>query len=319
MICRNCGFNNAPGDAFCGNCGRFLEWEGDAAAPPTDETSVQPAVPPPPPPIEPPPPIGPPPRPPGPPQMARPVGGGPSPGAIVCWNCGRSNPPSRSFCQQCGERLTVSSLDDDQPRPAPLADGGRRSLAIVIALLALLVLGGGAAAVLMFGSGPSPSATPTDIAALTSSPETPTPPVTGSPPPTDLPTDTPSPTPTAEEPTTPPPAQPSCADSTVPTAWLNLSGANTEERVRRGEAWCIHVVYMVPDPNFGFGRIRLRMDGEVIHQQEHHAGSAETEYQQLFDEPVFVPPRTTVEYRMRCDTDFCNAVIQVGYEQIRVP
>ncbi len=31
MICGNCGFQNTPGDEFCGSCGHFLAWTGDQA------------------------------------------------------------------------------------------------------------------------------------------------------------------------------------------------------------------------------------------------------------------------------------------------
>ena len=31
LVCRRCGFTNVPGDAFCGSCGAFLEWEGQPA------------------------------------------------------------------------------------------------------------------------------------------------------------------------------------------------------------------------------------------------------------------------------------------------
>ncbi len=36
VLCRRCGFANGPGDQFCGSCGAFLEWEGQAegATPP---------------------------------------------------------------------------------------------------------------------------------------------------------------------------------------------------------------------------------------------------------------------------------------------
>ncbi len=31
ILCKRCGFANVPGDQFCGSCGAFLEWEGEAA------------------------------------------------------------------------------------------------------------------------------------------------------------------------------------------------------------------------------------------------------------------------------------------------
>ena len=31
VICKNCGFSNADGDEFCGNCGKYLEFTGVSA------------------------------------------------------------------------------------------------------------------------------------------------------------------------------------------------------------------------------------------------------------------------------------------------
>ncbi len=44
IVCGNCGHKNDASDAFCGNCGQFLEWvgkpEGEAeAAEPESPTS----------------------------------------------------------------------------------------------------------------------------------------------------------------------------------------------------------------------------------------------------------------------------------------
>lgn len=33
IICRRCGTHNEPGTIFCGDCGAFLEWEGEAVGP----------------------------------------------------------------------------------------------------------------------------------------------------------------------------------------------------------------------------------------------------------------------------------------------
>lgn len=104
--CARCGFENAPGDQFCGSCGAFLEWEAapavDAApvagGAPTGEAAAQRA-----------------PAPPGasdagaPPPSATP----PSPGTstaggelLRCPACGIANPADRTFCQTCGARLS---------------------------------------------------------------------------------------------------------------------------------------------------------------------------------------------------------------------
>jgi zinc ribbon protein len=126
VICKNCGFSNADGDEFCGNCGKYLEFsgvvaeetpatpppppgDGSASAggqdspppPPLDDSTTAMPVPPPPPPDSgaagpPPPPSG------G--GSDQPSGRGPD---VICWNCGRRNPGGRTFCIQCGERLAA--------------------------------------------------------------------------------------------------------------------------------------------------------------------------------------------------------------------
>ena len=121
-ICRRCGFQNVPGDVFCGSCGAFLEWEGEAAeAVPEPAPAGDPDVPvvgggtahgaPPPPnpyqaqqPVQPvpawtPPPAGGTPPPVG--QPAAPSGAG----LVRCPACGIANTPGRTFCQSCGAKL----------------------------------------------------------------------------------------------------------------------------------------------------------------------------------------------------------------------
>jgi hypothetical protein len=47
IVCTKCGFQNEAGDAFCGSCGSFLEWAGDAppaAAGTPTPTVTEPAV-----------------------------------------------------------------------------------------------------------------------------------------------------------------------------------------------------------------------------------------------------------------------------------
>ena len=44
IVCGNCGHQNDATDAFCGNCGQFLEWVGqkvEEPAPPAAETPVE--------------------------------------------------------------------------------------------------------------------------------------------------------------------------------------------------------------------------------------------------------------------------------------
>ena len=354
MICRNCGFQNTPGDAFCGSCGQFLEWTGEqageqaaeqAASSPTDETAVQPTYDPAlqgqsaadddqPPEAEPVPaaPLPParhqarPARGEGPPRMARRAAPGVTYGAIVCWNCGRRNPPSRAFCQQCGERLSVASLAGRAggEMAHPSSGGRARMLAIGLGVIALLLLAGGAAAFL-FGGGPGPSATPTAGAVVTDAPSIT--PGLATLPPTELPTEPPTLPPTAP-PTLPPTAPPTapaatplnCGSSTVPTNWVNLSGAERRARVRRDEAWCIHQVIVVPDPNFGSGTIRLLIGNQPLLVVTNSSSSSQAEYPSVYAPPQLVQPRRNVRWAMTCESgDFCNAIIQVGYELIEAP
>src|SRR5262245_36742767 len=118
IVCSRCGVANAAGDQFCGSCGAFLEWEGQAppiqadapvaepdplAAEPVEAAPVD-VLPPQPPPAEAAP------APPPPPVQA---------GFTVCPHCGSGNPPGRTFCHQCGKLLA-------RPEPeAAAAAGGR--------------------------------------------------------------------------------------------------------------------------------------------------------------------------------------------------
>ncbi len=47
VTCANCGARNTPGDAFCGNCGAFLEWTGEKPKqPPQPAAPAAPSTPP---------------------------------------------------------------------------------------------------------------------------------------------------------------------------------------------------------------------------------------------------------------------------------
>ena len=156
VTCANCGFLNEPGDEFCGDCGTYLAWSGAsgrrpqgarqlAAGPGTDRPVRRRHRPPP---AAPPPPATPPAaaaatataaarrhrrpsRPaaglPGatqPTAARRPQGyqvmPPPAMGGQPCRTCGLVNPPGRSFCQRCGQRLdpAVGTMAGS-PRPAP--------------------------------------------------------------------------------------------------------------------------------------------------------------------------------------------------------
>jgi hypothetical protein len=302
MICNNCGFQNAPGDQFCGSCGKFLEWTADAGAAEeavSDETQIAPppestadAGPPPPPPpapsaaeaaqptaIEP-----------GPPVPVQHVSSSLAAG-IICWNCGRQNPSSRSFCQQCGERLNVGAARAGAAgagaagagaaragsRRADDSSGNRRMLAIGIGVIALLLLAGGAAAIFLGGGpGASPSPTPTDAALpLSPSPDAsvePSPSVDASPSQSPLPTPStpagtspspsPSGTPTAPPTAPPTPAPPTpaptplnCDNSTSPNRYLTLDAEKTSHRIADHVAWCVHELIFIAQS--GSGQLKL--------------------------------------------------------------
>jgi hypothetical protein len=166
MICRRCGTLNAAGDQFCGSCGAFLEWDGEAAGP--VERVAAPAV------------ATPEPAPlPGPTATPAPAplpGPAPAPTGLTCSSCGTVNPGGRTFCQSCGTLLgreSVSgpgggtSLAGDRPKP-PAEGGGLPGWLPPIAGLGLLV--GIAAVVLlvvMRPAGPESAVSPDASATLT--------------------------------------------------------------------------------------------------------------------------------------------------------
>lgn len=122
VICRRCGVTNTSGDQFCGSCGAFLEWEGDATeAEPTPIAPIPSVVPPPPPE----------------PSTSAPT--------VTCPACGNANPPSRTFCQRCGQVLdTRAPLGPVAPaapvaRPSPpSASGGIPSWLPIVAGIGVL-------------------------------------------------------------------------------------------------------------------------------------------------------------------------------------
>jgi Double zinc ribbon len=93
ILCRRCGAENAAGDQFCGTCGAFLEWEGEALEGPLAPLPVSAAP------------------------------SAPAAGEVVCHACGRPNPPARTFCQSCGTRLrheaTAGAAASPTARPTP--------------------------------------------------------------------------------------------------------------------------------------------------------------------------------------------------------
>jgi len=128
LVCRRCGYANVPGDAFCGSCGAFLEWEGQQAgddAPPPAAAgdpdvpvvgagAVSPAgaptvawgqpAPTPVYPIRPPATAQP-----QPPVLVPAPGSATAGGLLRCPACGIANAPGRTFCQSCGAKLAETA------------------------------------------------------------------------------------------------------------------------------------------------------------------------------------------------------------------
>jgi hypothetical protein len=107
IICSGCGHANGSGDAFCGSCGAFLEWDGEAVpagrVPAARAADVAAPLPRPEPPEllsarvpqaehERPDPVRP-----------DPVDLGPA--DLYCGTCGSGNAAGRSFCRRCGAPL----------------------------------------------------------------------------------------------------------------------------------------------------------------------------------------------------------------------
>jgi len=206
--CAKCGTENVAGDAFCGNCGAFLEFAAEEAAEdaqvggaaqggeleaPAKAVAMNP------------PPPGPPPVPVQVAAAAPPVAlVSPAPSGPTCSACGRLNPTGRRFCISCGERLPAASTTVAQgpgsgPRPsaatstpawefptavvptatvptatptaaAPSAasSGGRSRLPLIGGTLVVLALLAGGA-VLLLGGGPDGSTPETTATARPSS------------------------------------------------------------------------------------------------------------------------------------------------------
>jgi len=210
VTCANCGFLNEPGDEFCGDCGTYLAWsgapdgdtvkaavpagptpQGAAGAPPPPNQPAPPSPPPaaqqypPPPPAQqyqPPPPPSqpyPPASPPPPPYpQAYQVVPPPALGGQPCRNCGLGNPPGRSFCQRCGQRLdpAVGTMAGS-PRPAPgpatattasSSGGGGKRLAIAGIAIIFIAAVAGAALFLSGALGGNKTASPPPITAQAS-------------------------------------------------------------------------------------------------------------------------------------------------------
>ncbi len=148
IICKVCGTQNEAGASFCGSCGSYLEWSGEAYDP---DGSAK-ATPEPPPGTVPGQPAG---TPPTPTEPSAPPAVSPAPpreaaaGSIVCPNCGEANDPTRVFCRRCATELAPASAVVEPvvagpPRrrsgPPIAILGGVAAIAVVAVVAAVVVL-----------------------------------------------------------------------------------------------------------------------------------------------------------------------------------
>jgi predicted nucleic acid-binding Zn ribbon protein len=267
VICSNCGFQNAPGDEFCGSCGQFLAWTGEQSGGATGSTPAggQPAstgagdVTPggaaasqatagqqsvpltwaasaqPPPTGGPPPPTGGPPPPTGGPPP--PTGGPP---LIRCPVCGTANEASRTFCLRCGSNLG---------QPIPGGRARQRTLLYIAGAAMIVIVLLGAGFVLLSGKpgAPSVAATspPASAVAIGSSPAashtaTPSAAATESPPGSSTESSTPaSSTPATPEPTASATASPTASATVAPPPAAGFSCADQHLEASVGGQWVV--------------------------------------------------------------------------------
>ena len=146
IVCKVCGATNEQGATFCGTCGAFLEWSGEAVQP---DGSTQPVggqqggVPPVPPPV----------GPTGPPAgdaaatstqpltaVDPPADPAPPPGSIICSNCGMANDPTRVYCSRCATELAAATAPVAAIAAAPPAGRAIPPVAILAAIGGVAVI-----------------------------------------------------------------------------------------------------------------------------------------------------------------------------------
>jgi hypothetical protein len=137
LVCSRCGFSNVPGDAFCGSCGAFLEWEGQPSTPAAGTSGLAPV-----------PPVAED-RDPDVPVVGGPTGASEAPtqayvysqtagvmppvpvtvpapgpadaGLLRCPACGVANQAGRTFCMSCGARLEAAAAKVAAPTKEQIA------------------------------------------------------------------------------------------------------------------------------------------------------------------------------------------------------
>lgn len=194
IICKTCGHANEEGAEFCGNCGSFLEWTGQAVEQPQPQAPAPVPLPAPVPPV------------PGPDltgaseeETVVAVPAEPATDSIVCPACGLANPPDRTYCRRCATELRPAVVEAVPVVPEAPAGRAGPPMALIGGGLVVALLVAGIAFVLLGGRGPeaSPGVSPSTGSASPGLSE----------PPTASPGDTPSGSPSTE-PSSPPPGGP---------------------------------------------------------------------------------------------------------------
>ncbi len=160
IVCKVCGATNEQGATFCGTCGSFLEWSGEAVQP---DGSTQPKAAA----------DGPPPGPTGPTgasgsdattgdttSIVTPVVPPPDAipeGSIVCPNCGQANDPTRVYCSRCATELAPVVAPTDAVLAAPPTSRSIPPVAILGGIGAVALLGILAFVFLLPKGSPAPS------------------------------------------------------------------------------------------------------------------------------------------------------------------
>ena len=167
IVCKVCGTQNEAGASFCGSCGSYLEWNGEAynadgsakttpAPPGAEQQAVASQAP-----------AG---QPAQPAVTPAPEADASAAGSVVCPNCGEANDPGRVFCRRCATELAATSAPIAPVAAAPPRRRSGPPVAVVGGVAAIAVLAVVAAFVVLPGGKPTASsATGTSVPSTSAS------------------------------------------------------------------------------------------------------------------------------------------------------